>query len=59
MLSGIHSIIGKSLSVYENADDLGEGEDEDSLIDGNSGLILGCCIVQPVPSLLSLTDFFN
>ena len=53
-LKGIHSIIGKSVSIYENADDLGLGGDPKSVIDGNSGRILGCCNIVSVSGLDAL-----
>ena len=48
MLSGLHSVVGRSIAVYENEDDLGYGGYANSLINGNSGRILGCCNIMPL-----------
>lgn len=39
------NIIGKSLVVKSGKDDLGKGDDAQSLIDGNSGDGLACCVI--------------
>jgi Cu-Zn family superoxide dismutase len=36
-LKGLYSIIGRSFVIHEDADDLGLGSNNDSLITGNSG----------------------
>lgn len=41
----VGDIIGRSIVVTENADDFGLGNDESSLIDGNSGKRLACGII--------------
>ena len=48
-LIGPHSIIGRSLVVYTNADDLGKGGHDTSLINGNAGPGLASGIVGIYP----------
>ena len=59
MLSGAYSVIGKAIAVYENPDDVGEGGDEESLLSGNTGRILGCCNILKAPNLDLLDDFLE
>ena len=59
MLSGIYSVVGKSVSVYENSDDFGDSQTGSSLIDGNAGKILGCCIIKKMPNLDDIDEFLN
>ena len=59
MLTGIYSVLGKSISVYENGDDFGLGGDVGSDTDGNAGRILGCCNIVPVPSIDYIDTFFD
>ncbi len=44
-LIGPQSIIGRSIAIHASEDDLGKGGHENSLIDGNSGPIVGAGIV--------------
>merc|ERR1712038_211325 len=44
-LSGELSIVGHGLVLHEHFDDLGLGNSEDSLTNGNSGSRYGCCVV--------------
>ncbi|XP_034746362.1 extracellular superoxide dismutase [Cu-Zn]-like [Etheostoma cragini] len=39
------SVIGRAVVVHEKIDDLGLGEDAGSLLHGNAGRRLGCCII--------------
>ncbi|XP_032388289.1 extracellular superoxide dismutase [Cu-Zn] [Etheostoma spectabile] len=39
------SVIGRAVVVHEKIDDLGRGEDAGSLLHGNAGRRLGCCII--------------
>ena len=42
-ISGENSVIGRSIVVHRDEDDLGDGTDEESLRNGNSGPRIGCC----------------
>ncbi|XP_029365469.1 extracellular superoxide dismutase [Cu-Zn] [Echeneis naucrates] len=44
-LFGALSVIGRAVVVHENADDLGLGGNAGSLLHGNAGRRLGCCII--------------
>ena len=44
-LSGSNSILGRSLVVHADEDDLGTGGDEGSLATGNAGARLSCGII--------------
>jgi len=40
-----YSIIGKSCALHANEDDLGRGDDEESLLNGNSGPAIACGVI--------------
>lgn len=42
---GATSVIGRAVVVHEKMDDLGRGGDAGSLLHGNAGRRLGCCII--------------
>ncbi|XP_071361773.1 extracellular superoxide dismutase [Cu-Zn]-like [Trachinotus anak] len=44
-LFGEFSVIGRAVVVHEKRDDLGRGGDAGSLLHGNAGRRLGCCII--------------
>ncbi|XP_026158329.1 extracellular superoxide dismutase [Cu-Zn] [Mastacembelus armatus] len=44
-LSGRLSVLGRAVVVHEKMDDLGRGGDAGSLLHGNAGQRLGCCII--------------
>lgn len=44
-LSGSTSVIGRSLVVKTNADDLGAVANAQSKVDGNAGAALACCSI--------------
>lgn len=44
-LFGPYSVFGKSIVVHKLADDLGEGNNQASLENGNAGTRLACCVV--------------
>lgn len=50
-LKGQYSIVGKALVIHAKEDDLGRGNDEETLKTGNSGARLACCVVQKVKML--------
>ncbi|XP_054461101.1 extracellular superoxide dismutase [Cu-Zn]-like [Anoplopoma fimbria] len=43
------SVIGRAVVVHEKVDDLGRGGDSGSLLHGNAGRRLGCCIIGITP----------
>ena len=44
-LRGKFSVIGRSIVIHENPDDLGRGNNKDSLTTGNSGKRIACGII--------------
>ncbi|KAM7394311.1 hypothetical protein PAMP_021124 [Pampus punctatissimus] len=44
-LFGGLSVIGRAVVIHEKTDDLGHGGDTGSLLHGNAGRKLGCCII--------------
>lgn len=44
-LFGGMSVIGRAVVIHEKRDDLGRGGDAGSLLHGNAGRRLGCCII--------------
>ncbi|XP_015191274.1 PREDICTED: copper chaperone for superoxide dismutase-like isoform X2 [Polistes dominula] len=51
----VSDIIGRSLVITEKPDDLGKGNDQQSLIDGNSGKRLACGIIARSSGLFQNT----
>ena len=41
----ICSVLGRMIIVHKDLDDLGEGEDAESLITGNAGKRVGCGVI--------------
>ncbi|KAK3769796.1 hypothetical protein RRG08_046901 [Elysia crispata] len=44
-LFGRHSIIGRAVVLHRTADDLGQGGNAASLVNGNAGPRVGCCVI--------------
>lgn len=44
-LFGKHSIVGRSIIVHEDPDDLGRGENKASKVNGNAGARLDCAVI--------------
>ncbi len=44
-LEGKYSIIGRSIVIHQKEDDLGNGNDEESLITGNAGKRIACGVI--------------
>jgi Cu-Zn family superoxide dismutase len=44
-LRGKHSILGRSVIIHQDEDDLGNGNNAESLITGNAGKRIGCGVI--------------
>ena len=44
-LMGKNSVIGRSMIIHEDRDDLGKGDNEESLITGNAGKRIACGVI--------------
>ena len=44
-LKGKYSVIGRSIVIHSKEDDLGKGNNKESLITGNSGSRLDCAVI--------------
>lgn len=44
-LNGQYSIIGRSVALHQNMDDLGLGNNSASLVTGNSGARIACGVI--------------
>lgn len=44
-LRGKHSILGRSVIIHQDEDDLGKGNNDESLITGNAGKRIGCGVI--------------
>lgn len=53
-LFGGMSVIGRAVVIHEKADDLGRGGDVGSLLNGNAGRRLACCVIG-----ISSPDLWN
>lgn len=47
-MNEFYGVIGRSIVVFADPDDYGEGESEFSLTTGNTGLPVGCCVIRAV-----------
>ena len=44
-LDGLHNVIGRSIVIHEDADDLGLGNHTDSMTTGHAGKRIGCGVI--------------
>ena len=44
-LDGLHNVIGRSIVIHEDADDLGMGNHADSMTTGHAGKRIGCGVI--------------
>jgi len=44
-LKGKYSVLGRSIVIHEDEDDLGKGDNKESLITGNAGKRIGCGVI--------------
>ncbi|KAM4584917.1 extracellular superoxide dismutase [Cu-Zn]-like [Odontesthes bonariensis] len=51
-LFGVTSVFGRSVVIHEREDDLGLGGNPGSLLDGNAGRRLACCVIGVASSKL-------
>lgn len=56
-LFGALSVFGRAVVIHEKADDLGRGGDAGSLLHGNAGRRIGCCVIGI--SSPNLWDMYN
>jgi len=59
LMSGQHSILGRSITLYESFDDYGYGDTQNSGYTGNTGKPLACCTIVPLPELRFATYEFT
>ncbi|EGR31229.1 superoxide dismutase soluble, putative [Ichthyophthirius multifiliis] len=53
-LFGELSILGRSLAIHKNQDDMGQGESKISLVNGNSGSVVACGIIGIASKFINL-----
>jgi Cu-Zn family superoxide dismutase len=47
-LYGVYSVIGRTIVIHEKPDDLGLGDNKESLITGNAGGRMACSVIKQV-----------
>ena len=58
-LSGLNSVMGRAITIYEFGDDMGELGFGDSLVNGNAGRPIACCNILPMHRLNDPRNTFN